>query len=194
MGGGSAGCGVQGTEPRPEQQARTEAASGAEHSLESQKGKASDAADGLPGRGGRHGQGRGRPQTAQAGWAPGGTESERRVGPAGTPHEESWALRLCEPAQEEGPLGGRTGTASMLGKELKAEEAGTVVCAHGGGSWSLWSMERPCQMRTGEAGFRRAAPGGLRGAKGAPKALAESPLYPSARVTATDSGSRCHAL
>lgn len=60
---------------------------------------------------------------------------------------------------------------------LEPQARGTIVPDAGGG------RETP-----------EGSAGGLQGAKGALRTLAEPLLRPSARVTATDSGSRCHAV
>lgn len=86
---------MQGTEPRPEQQARREALRGTLRTGDQSttwshaEGNARDVAGGLPGGAADTGRAEVDPWTAQAGWAPGGEDSERpdgaEGGSAGTP-------------------------------------------------------------------------------------------------------------
>lgn len=167
-----------------------------ERGLESWQGKASSARRRTPSRGRRARAGwrwtPGRPRldeeasgrTAEGGL--GGEAAARRAGPCAS----------AELRHGEGPLGGGHRTARDAGEELKAEEAGTAVCARGGGTGAQ-ARGRPSQAAGGEGDSGRGsapARAGFRAAKGALRPLAEPLLRPSARVTATDSGSRCHAV
>lgn len=164
-----------GERPRGEQRRRR-----SERGLESWQGKASGAAAGSQQEAagtGRVEVGPGRPRLMRraSGWTSGG-----RAGWGGR-REESWPLRLCEPPREEGPLGGGTGTATTLGKKLKAEEAGTAVCAHGGGTGAPgpWNDRSRCGRGKGDSGGQRRGASGCEGGSQDPCRASPPPLSQS---------------